>query len=311
MSAAPVRVLFIGGMPRSGSTLFDLMVGQLPNHCDIGELFYMWQAGPLRDQVCACGERFAQCPFWQAVGERAFGGWSEVDVDRVLAMQARLDTTAAVLRHRLHLGGRDDAEVAEYLELWRRLYEAISVVSGAGVVVDSTKRPSSAILLSAAPGIDLRIAHVIRDPRGVVNSWNKKVALPEGAGPRDHLKRRRPSQILRRWITVNLMIEDLGRRGVPLFRVRYEDMVADPGAALRGVLELMGEPVSEEALAFLHDGSISTGHSHAAEGGRVRLQTGRLTLRLDESWRTALSPGLQRTIRVLAGPLMRHYGYDR
>ena len=38
-------------------------------------------------------------------------------------------------------------------------------------------------------------------------------------------------------------------------------------------------------------------------------QTGRLTLRLDESWRDALSPRLQRTIRLVAGPLMRHYGY--
>ena len=81
------------------------------------------------------------------------------------------------------------------------------------------------------------------------------------------------------------MIAELGRRGVPLVRVRYEDMVADPRAALAAVLELMGEPVTEEALVVLHDGSISTGHSHAAEGGRVRLQTGRLPLRLDESWR--------------------------
>ena len=57
-----VTVLFVGGMPRSGSTLFDLMVGQLPGHCDVGELFYLWQAGPLRDQLCACGEPFSELP---------------------------------------------------------------------------------------------------------------------------------------------------------------------------------------------------------------------------------------------------------
>jgi hypothetical protein len=311
--AAPVRVVFVGGMPRSGSTLFDLMVGQLPNHCDIGELFYMWQAGPLRNQVCSCGEPFADCPFWQAVGDKAFGGWDQVDVQRVLDLQRRLDTTAAVLRRRLTpaVGRRKAPDgLGEYLDIWTRLYAAISAVSGAAIVVDSTKRPSTANLLHEAGAIDLRIVHVVRDPRGVVNSWNKQVALPANSGPRDHLKRRAPRQILRRWLTVNLMIAELGRRGVPLVRVRYEDLVSQPRAALTAVLELSGEPVTQEALAFVHDdGSISRGSSHAAAGGRVRLETGRLPLRLDESWRQALSPRLQRMIRLVAGPLMRRYGY--
>ncbi len=67
-SDGPVDVVFVGGMPRSGSTLLDLLIGQLPGHCDVGELFYMWQGGAKRDQRCACGEHFSRCPFWTAVG---------------------------------------------------------------------------------------------------------------------------------------------------------------------------------------------------------------------------------------------------
>jgi hypothetical protein len=295
-------------MPRSGTTLLDLMLGQLPSHCDVGELFYMWQAGPLRDQLCACGERFSECPFWQQVGQEAFGGWDAVDVDHVLALQSRLDRTSVELRARLLPFLRDDRATAEYLDLLRRLYSAIASVSGSRVVVDSTKRPSTAWLLTRLEDVDLRIVHLVRDPRGVVNSWNRQVALPANAGARSHLKRRSPVQILRRWLTVNAMIGALARR-VPLLRIRYEDLVRDPAPALEAVLDLVGEPRTSTSLSFLRDGAITTGRSHAAAGGRVRLERGMLQLRPDEKWREQLSPRLQRLVRLVAGPLMRRYGY--
>lgn len=305
-----VRVLFVAGMPRSGSTLFDLMAGQLPGHCDVGELFYMWQAGPLRNQLCACGQPFDTCPFWTQVGKTAFGGWHEVDVAELLALQSRVDTTArlplAYAGSRLlnHHGG-----VRRYIELTTTLYRAISEVSGAEVVVDSTKRPSTAHLLAGAAGIDLRIAHIVRDPRGVVNSWRREVALPDRVEVRNRLKRRRQSQITRRWVTVNLMIEQLGARGVPLQRVRYEDLVADPVAAMASVLALWGRPVPRDGFRFLTDEGLLTGKSHAVAGGRVRLRTGAVPLRLDEGWRRELPAWRQRLTTIATWPLMRRYGY--
>ena len=127
---------------------------------------------------------------WRSATE-AFGGWDQVDVDRVLGAAGRLDTTSAVrcIGRRLIDRAQSRPSLTEYLDIWTRLYAAISAVSGAA---ESSSTPPSAprppSCCSAAPGIDLRIAHVVRDPRGVVNSWNKKVALPANAGPRDHLK---------------------------------------------------------------------------------------------------------------------------
>jgi hypothetical protein len=39
------------------------------------------------------------------------------------------------------------------------------------VVVDSSKRPANALLLAASDDIDLFVVHLVRDPRGVANSW--------------------------------------------------------------------------------------------------------------------------------------------
>jgi Sulfotransferase family len=306
----PVRVLFVGGMPRSGSTLVDLMLGQLPRHCDVGELFYMWQAGPLRNQVCACGRLFRDCEFWTAVGAAAFGGWDAVDPREVMALQQRTDTTGKLpLALAGGLLGNHEAAVRRYLNLTVAVYRAIAAVSGAEVVVDSTKRPSTAHLLARDERIDLRLVHVVRDPRGVVNSWSHEVALPQNAGARDHLKKRGQGQITRRWLTVNLMIERLSARGVGTVRVRYEDLVRDPETPMREVMALWGDAGGPEDLSFLTPEGLTTGVSHAVAGGRVRLQIGPLPLRLDEAWRRELPAFRQRAAMTVTWPLARRYGY--
>ena len=305
-----VEVLFVGGMPRSGSTLLDLLLGQLPAHCDVGELFYMWQGGAVRDQLCACGEPFSQCPFWVEVGQRAFGGWDNVDATEVVRLQQQVDSTAKLP---LFWAGKllpsHHAKVVRYLELTRTVYRAVAETAGAEVVVDSTKRPSTAFLLASDPGLAFRVVQIVRDPRGVMNSWSREVALPEGAGPRDHLKKRPMRQIVRRWMTVNWMIGRLARQGVPLTVLRYEDMVSDPRTAMESVLALTGRKAAEGDLDYIGPDGVRTGVSHAPTGGRVRFRTGPMPLRLDEKWRSEMPESRQQLISRLCRPLMRRYGY--
>lgn len=310
MPSDPVRVLFVGGMPRSGSTLFDLMVGQLPGHCDVGELFYMWQAGLLRNQLCACGELFDACPFWTAVGAEAFGGWDALDVREVLSLQRRTDSTSRLALAQLgRMMPGHAKEVRRYLGLTRALYTAIARVAEARVVVDSTKRPSTAYLLAGDDCVDLAVAHIVRDPRGVVNAWNHQVQLPDRVASHAQMPRRPQRQTMRRWLTVNLMLERLRANGVPTTLVRYEDLVRDPVTAMQKVLALWGAQPRAGDLDFLTSEGLRTGTSHAVAGGRVRLSSGPLPLRLDEKWRRELEPWRARLTVALTWPLMRRYGY--
>jgi hypothetical protein len=305
-----VRVLYIGGMARSGSTLLDLMLGQLPAHCDVGELFYLWRDGVGRDLLCACGERFGACPFWTEVGRVAFGGWDRVDLDRVLALQADVDRTSripAILAARRLPGFRDRLD--QYTDILTALYAAIGTVSGAEVVVDSTKRPSLAYILRRAPGIDLRLVHVVRDPRGVVYSWTKQVEMPAGAAPKPYMNRRSPRQISRRWVTVTLMTALLRRLGVPTVLVRYEDLVRQPEAALRRVAAVSTGGPEPDLSGFLTPAGLTLGATHTVAGGRVRMRTGLMPLRLDEEWRSALPVSLRRFVSAVTWPLRRRYGY--
>jgi hypothetical protein len=303
-------VLYVAGMPRSGSTLLDLMLGQLPGHCDVGELFYLWQAGPVRDQRCACGEVFSSCPFWTEVGRVAFGGWDAVDVRGVLQLQASVDRTVylpLVLAPRLFPSFHRRLE--RYTDILTHVYAAVQQVSGAEVVVDSTKRPSLAYILRRTRGVDLALVHIVRDPRGVVYSWSRQVALPEGAGPRSHLRQRSPILTSRRWLTVNMMTGMLERLGVPRVLLRYEDLVRQPREELTRVARLHGDELQPGDLDFLTNGGLRLSSSHTVAGGRVRFQTGVVPLRTDEQWRTEMPSRQRRFVEVVTWPLRRRYGY--
>jgi len=307
-SLPPVRLLYVGGVPRSGSTLADMMIGQLPGHVGVGELYYLWADGPRHNVKCACGEPFAGCPFWQEVGERAWGGWPESVVDEMLRLQARVDRTARIPAL---LAAPDRSafgvEVRRYTGHLAALYRAIAQTSGARVVVDSSKRPSLAFALRRQPAIDFAVAHIVRDPRGVAYSWGKTV--PDSATYKGAMPRWSIATVSRRWITVNASVAAVRRFGVRHVRVRYEDLIADPPAQLARIAALHGTRLGPEDLDFLADGGVRPAATHTIAGSRIRHSTGVLPLRLDEEWRTRL-PARQRRLVTLATAVSRwRYGY--
>ncbi|MCZ7671658.1 MAG: sulfotransferase [Chloroflexi bacterium] len=71
-----IPVLFIAGAGRSGSTLLERMLGQTADLSPIGELRHLGRQDFELD-LCGCGQRFQECPFWAAVFAEALWQSSE------------------------------------------------------------------------------------------------------------------------------------------------------------------------------------------------------------------------------------------
>jgi hypothetical protein len=307
MSAA--RVLYIGGWGRSGSTLLSHLLGALDGYAAVGELRYVWQAGPAADELCGCGEHFSACPFWRAVGERAFGGWDAVDVEEALALEA------AVLRHRNipllvlpRLFPGHARKVARYAELTGAVYRAVHEVSGAATVVDSTKNPPYAYFLRRAAPVDLRVLHLVRDSRGVVHSWAKRVERPEIAAGDAYFEEFSPWRAGLRWMECNLAFDVLRRLRTPTTRVRYEALAADPAGEVGRALRALGEPAD---TAPLRGAAVEVTGQHSLRGNPMRFEHGRRPVRADEAWRRDMARGTRRLVVALTWPLLLRYGYLR
>jgi hypothetical protein len=298
-------------MPRSGSTLTDLVLHDLPGHVGVGELFYLWRNGLAHDGLCACAVPFSRCPFWSEVGRVAFGGWDRVDATHVMRLQERVDRT---LRIPLLLVPRPPAgfatALAEYADVLRRLYAAVLEVSGERVVVDSSKRPSLAYVLHTMDDVDLRVVHVVRDPRGVAFSFAKHVALPAGADLDDAMPRSTTRKVSRRWVSVNALVAGLRHAGVPVVRVRYEDLVSEPDRELRAVLRLTGSDAPPGSFDHLASRGVTVPRTHVVAGGRIRLLDGTMPLRLDEQWRRDMPARSRRLVELMTAPARWRYGYS-
>ena len=303
------RVIYIGGLGRSGTTLLERMLGELPGVCPLGEVVHLWRRDIRDDERCGCGRRFSECDFWQAVGQHAFGGWDRVDVDRVLALRTAVERTRYIPRLLgWHLPGEYGAQVAEYGYFYTRVYEAAAAVSGASTIVDSSKHSALAYCLRWSADIDLRVVHMVRDSRGVAYSWTKTVPRPETDGVAQ-MTTYRPGRAALLWNAHNTALGLLPRTGVPVHRLRYEELLADPAAALRGVAEFAGLDVG--ALDFLGDGTVRLGTCHSAAGNPMRFATGEVPLRHDDAWRAEFPPRQRRLVAALTAPLLTAYGYGR
>jgi hypothetical protein len=313
MSFGDYRVIYLGGMGRSGSTLAERLLGELPQVCVAGEIVHLWQRCVTDNERCGCGQPFGACEFWSAVGEAAFGGWSKLNVRRIADLRARVDRNRFIPElARRSVPARLDGDLAEYTAYYRRLYGAIAQVSGCSTVVDSSKHPSLAFCLSRGGGLDLRVIHVVRDSRAVAYSWTTRVQRPEAPGG-SYMTRYSPIRAAREWNMQNASLGLLARCQTPVLRVRYEDLVSDVKPTLRRICEHAGLSVDESELDFVGGGEseqwAELRQAHTAAGNPMRFKTGRVTISKDDRWRTAMPGGQRRTVTALTLPLLSHYGY--
>jgi len=306
-------VVYIAGSGRSGSTLLERLLGTLPGFVNVGEINDVFRRVAAYDEKCGCAEAFSVCPFWTAVGERAFGGWTPELVTEARALQravARQRYLPQLLAPRLG-NAQFRADLARFADLHARLYRAVLAESGAHTVVDASKGAAQAMAI--ARGVDMRLVHLVRDARGVSFSWAKPdVARPHGDGARATMHSYLPQDTAARWVLLQGQIALARRLVASSVLVRYEDLVASPAQTLIRTAQGLGLPVSPADLAAVDGSSVDLPVSHGLSGNPSRFRTGPQTLKLDEQWRRDMSRwDRATTTAIAAGPLTRYHYLGR
>lgn len=309
----PLKVLFIMGWTRSGSTILDNLLGEVEGFFSTGELHYLWRRGLLEGRLCSCGAPVPECVVWAPVLRTAYGDAlpQPADVIRWQNKAIRVRHTWKLLRQeRLPSGW---APLDSYAPVAASLYRAVGDVTGCSVIVDSSKRPSDAALLSLLPGIDPYFIHLVRDPRAVAYSWQrqkKELDRARGDDP-EEMPRYGATYSTLGWDEINVAAEAVRRHMDPRRSalVRYEDFVANPRSVLVRVTNMIGErrtslPLLDEETAILRP-------NHAVAGNPSRFKTGNVKLRADTAWLTQIGRRDRALSTALSLPLLGHYSYPR
>lgn len=300
-------VLYIMGHGYSGSTLLTFLLGSHPQVATIGELGIAEQAKKLttpEQYLCSCHAPVRECDFWRRVRREMAERGHDFDVwDSDLEFRARGGGLSDVILRAVQRGPLLEMarsvgvrvvpgarrELARILSRIESLAEIVTHIQGSRIFLDSSKRPERAVFMRRIPSFDMRVIHLVRDGRAV--SWSNMKNLGIG-----------PVEAAGSWVADNRAAEQ-ARRYFPADRwmtLRHEDVCADPPGALSRIHSFAGLPPA--GVPDLQGGE------HHVIGNRMRLSA-ISEIRLDERWKTALTPEQMAIVESRVTPLNRQYGY--
>jgi hypothetical protein len=308
----PMAVFSVVGAGRSGTTVLASILGEVDGFQSAGELRWFWERGIAEQRPCGCGKIPERCPVWSVVASRvseaqAGRGWSLPEIVAAQHEVARRRSLFRLLRALDRgVGGWQALDLV--LKVTGNTVRAYADVTGARVIVDTSKRPQDAAVLAMLNHVEHYVLHIVRDPRAVVHSWRRRKSFSSESGSRTMGTRSLPASV-RAWL-FNSIGAELLRRRLPESRwlhMRYEDFAANPRSSVDSILRFLGE--GSAVTPFTSDDTVTLHPNHIVAGNPSRFTTGSVQIRADEEWRNTLPRHEQRLVEWLTKPLMVRYGY--
>ncbi len=304
MSNKKIKVLFIAGSGRSGSTILDNILGQIDGFFSVGEVHRLWDSGPIENRICGCGVMLLECPIWSKI--LASDGTSQTQ--DMMYMQQRGYRTRHLLRM-LMPGGENwlNDQLKEQIDTLRKIYEGIQLTTNSQVIVDSSKFPSYAFALDTIPEIDLYLLHLVRDPRAVAYSWQRDKFDP---GTGQSLGKMRPYKSSILWTIWNIISEILwrkSRRPGRYLRIHYEELTRNPEKFVGKITQFVDH--KDATLPFVGLSEIKLQPTHSVCGNPVRFEQGITKIMPDVRWQKQIKFIDKIIVTGLTWPLLLRYKY--
>jgi hypothetical protein len=304
-----IRYVCMPGSPYTGSTLLGALLNEHPDCASIGAATGLIRKTQLASYRCSCGELFLECEFWNHIAARTQALGHPVNVFRTdfwnthIRMSENRVLNAMLIRSlgweplnqvRDAVVGRVTTARSAISEMGWNTWSLASAVlerTGKSVFVDTARDHQRPKYLARHPLLDIRVIHLIRDPRGNSASFMKHTGVTVATAAR-------------LWRRYNLEAARM-RRYVPQrswMSLHYEDLCADPGAVLDRVSDFLGVARVEMQRGFRDP-------DHHIIGNAMRLK-GLGEIREDLSWQTRLGGAELATIARIVGPTSRSLGFN-
>lgn len=322
------QLAYILAASHSGSTLLSMLLGSHPQITTIGEMNLSPHAmGDLDRYRCSCGQLIRQCEFWRKVQEGMaqrgvqfdladagtdYRGLPSPYAQRLLRPMVRAKTLECVRDCGLFLSGDWRSALPEIHRRNAALASSVTELTGARVIVDSSKVGLRLKYLLRNPDMDVRVIRLIRDGRAVALTYVDPANFADAKDPDrrsggmggDRAKERLSmSQAAYEWRRCVEEAEHLLRSmdKSRWIEVRYEDYCREPHDTLARLHRFLGVESGRQPKKF------RSVEQHVVGNG-MRLDT-TSDIRLDERWRDVLTAEQLATFEKVAGTMNRRYGY--
>ncbi len=300
------QFLYITSASFSGSTLLTFLLNANQKIATIGEL--KGDSMDVESYCCSCGEPIGRCPFWTTIVARLNEAGIPFDLSNKWTQcgfriqGARFSNR--VFRTRVHgrvlemcrdaylaLAPRCAGELAEIRKRNVAFVNAVTEVTGRPYFLDGSKDPTRLKFLLGIPEFAIKVIHLVRDGRGVMNSNMKRHQMG-------------PELAAREWVTAQ---EEIGLvlryvRPEAQMCVHYEDLCVDPRGVVGSILSFLNLPADDVNMVFRDC-------THHIVGNAMRFESSS-DIKLDTKWQRELSPEDLRVFEHLASRMNEKFGYN-
>ena len=307
------KVLLVAGAGRSGSTIIDRVLGEQEGFFSSGELNYFWDAGLKQNSLCTCAVKISECEFWSKVIARVMSEVKPISIDEIIKIKKRVDhrkhTMRVLLGYDKFAGWRREKE--SYLNILNTFYDSIASVANGHTIIDSSKDPVHALLITQLKNVQPYVMHVVRDPRAVAYSrtrTKRKIAITDRVL---FMPKQGVLQSSIKWLLVNVLSEFMLKKKAPYIRVRYEDFIADPDAVISLIHGFIDITPQQGRERMSNSKPYSIGKiCHIPLGNPGRFNLKQITLKEDDEWRSNMSFWKKIIVTLMTFPLLLRYGYN-
>jgi hypothetical protein len=296
-------MLYIMSPSYSGSTLLTFLLADNPTIATIGELKAS-ALGDIESYLCSCGEKLIKCDFWGDVKSRMrargnrfslerFGTHFRSEstlIDRVLRATVHDDFWELIRKQAINYLPGCRKELNHILHQNKEIIDIILEIQEADVYLDGSKDPNRLKYFYESGFWDIRVIFLVRDGRGVTNSYMKHVGASMEMAAREWCNKCEEMYRMSRIIP-----ED------KIYFLKYEELCQSTNEVLQSILEFTGVDPSECA------GRNIDREQHIL-GNAMRLRTN-TQIKLDEKWRSMLSKNDLTIFESIAGKMNAKLGY--
>jgi hypothetical protein len=307
MNCEKPKVLYIASNGRSGSTVLEMLLNVSPYLWTVGEFHVLpWEIR--RKQPCGCGANVIDCEIWGPVirAHEQILAYGSIDRFRMAHNADRMLRPAelpSMLTGRFHSSPAKSKELRRYAEdnraVLTAVYRCVKQLEKPLLtwIVDASKSPYRLLWLAASDQFELKVIHLVKDPRAFAYSMSKSSSGIKRAY--------RVARAVARWQVENRLFDALNQRYLrsdQFVRVRYEHLAARTDETLEELAEWLNIPRWSGASEQFR------GTNHGIAGNPARFESRRIEL--DEKWRRELPVSLQRLAFRCGWRLASRYGYQ-
>lgn len=290
------KLIYIMGYGRSGSTLLENLLCSNFNVNAYGEIKYIYERGVLEQEPCSCKNTIEQCDFWSDFSA------SEVELSKAKVLTDKFDSSLHFFLNKL-LAPLNKEKIKAYRDIHKKTIDYILKKSKQDFVIDSSKMPGRAYWLFGEEYdySDIYVIHLVRDPRGVAWSCQKEVVRFDSIDNTKKMPRFNALSTFLKWY-INLVVSEYVLNKIPsknVYRLRYEDLATNPKFYLDDL---------KNKFDFLECESDEPYHS--ISGNPARFNGGLGKVKLDEAWKSKLTPKALYLSKLILGKKLRKYKYE-